>query len=166
MDVICVGELLIDFLPLQSGVGFEEVNEFRRVPGGAPANVAVGASKLGLRSAFVGRVGDDRFGKYLASVLKKNNVNISQLQYDKDARTTLAFISLPTPNTREFQFYRNPGADMNLDWQEFNNSFIEDAGILHFGSITLIDEPGRTGSQRFKNKAPSRVFSGSGTRTD
>jgi fructokinase len=144
MDIICVGELLIDFLPLQVGVAFEEVNEFRRVPGGAPANVAVGAAKLGMKSAFIGRVGDDRFGKYLASVLKRNRVDISHLQYDNDSRTTLAFISLPTPNTREFQFYRNPGADMNLDWKEFNNRFIQDAGILHFGSITLIDEPGRT----------------------
>ena len=144
MDIICVGELLIDFLPLQSGVCFEDVSEFRRVPGGAPANVAVGTAKLGLRSAFIGRVGDDRFGKYLASVLKKNRVDISQLQYDRDARTTLAFISLPTPNTREFQFYRNPGADMKLDWKEFNNSFLQDAGILHFGSISLIEEPGRT----------------------
>jgi fructokinase len=144
MDIICVGELLIDFLPMQSGVSFEEVREFRRVPGGAPANVAVGAAKLGLKAAFAGRVGDDRFGKYLASVLKKNRVDISQLQYDKNARTTLAFISLPTPNTREFQFYRNPGADMNLDWRDFDNSFIQEAGILHFGSITLIEEPGRT----------------------
>ena len=139
MDVICIGELLIDFLPLQSGVDFDEVREFRRVPGGAPANVAVGAAKLGLESAFIGRVGDDRFGRYLASVLEENGVDISQIQYDKDARTTLAFISLPTPNTREFLFYRNPGADMNLDCREFKQGFIENAGICHFGSITLIN---------------------------
>ena len=113
MDVVSIGELLIDLLPVQSGVRFEQVREFRRVPGGAPANVAVGISKLGLKSAFIGRVGDDLFGKYLASVLKENRVDISQLQYDSETRTTLAFISLPTPNTREFLFYRNPGADMN-----------------------------------------------------
>jgi fructokinase len=71
-------------------------------------------------------------------------VDISGLQYDREARTTLAFISLPTPNTREFQFYRNPGADMNLDWREFDTSFLKDTKILHFGSITLIEEPGRT----------------------
>lgn len=148
MDVICIGELLIDFLPLQSGVSFEEVSEFRRVPGGAPANVAVGTAKLGLESAFIGRVGDDRFGRYLVSVLENNKVDISQLQYDKSARTTLAFISLPSPNTREFQFYRDPGADMNLDHREFDRRFLQDTGICHFGSITLTGEPGRTSTYK------------------
>ena len=148
MDVICIGELLIDFLPLQSGVRFEKVREFRKVPGGAPANVAVGISKLGMTSAFLGRVGDDRFGRYLAAVLKKNGVDISQLQYDGKARTTLAFISLPTPNTREFLFYRNPGADMNLDYREFEKGFMDNTRICHFGSITLINEPSRTSTYR------------------
>jgi len=112
MDVICIGELIIDFLPVQSGVRFEDVREFRRVPGGATANVAAAASKIG--------------------------------QYDSRARTTLAFISLPTPNTREFLFYRNPGADMYLDYKKFNKDFISNTGIFHFGSITLINEPART----------------------
>jgi len=148
MDVICIGELLIDFPPMQSGVRFEQVEEFRRVPGGAPANVAVGISRLGLKAAFIGRVGEDRFGRYLASVLENNGVDISLLQFDSRARTTLAFFSLPTPNTREFLFYRNPGADMNLDYREFDTDFIERAGICHFGSITLIDEPGRTSTYK------------------
>ena len=148
MDVICVGELLIDFFPVQSGVRFEEVREFRRVPGGAPANVAVGISKLGLNSAFLGRVGDDKFGRYLASVMENNKVNISQMQYDSKARTTLAFISLPTPNTREFQFYRNPGADMNLDYDTINKGFLESTRIFHFGSITMISEPSKTSTYR------------------
>jgi fructokinase len=144
MDVTCIGELLIDFLAVQSGVRFEDVREFRRVPGGATANVAAAASKLGMASAFIGRVGDDRFGRYLSSVLVENGVDISQMQYDSKARTTLAFISLPTPNTRQFLFYRNPGADMNLDYKKFNKDFIKDTAIFHFGSITLITEPGRT----------------------
>ncbi len=148
MDVICIGELLIDFLLLQSGVRFEKVREFRKVPGGAPANVAVGISRLGMTSAFVGRVGDDRFGRYLAAVLKKNGVDISQLQYDSEARTTLAFISLPTPNTREFLFYRNPGADMNLDYRELKKGFMDNTRICHFGSITLINEPSRTSTYK------------------
>jgi fructokinase len=148
MDVICIGELIIDFLPVQSGVRFEDVREFRRVPGGAPANVAAAASKIGMSSAFIGRVGDDRFGRYLSSVLADNGVDISQMQYDSKARTTLAFISLPTPNTRQFLFYRNPGADMNLDYKKFNEDFIRDTRIFHFGSITLINEPARASTYR------------------
>jgi len=143
-DIICLGELLIDMLAVQSATRFEDVTEFRRVAGGAPANVAVGGTKMGLDTAFIGRVGNDKFGKYLAGILLKNGVDISQLQYDDEARTGLAFISIPTPDTREFLFYRNPSADMRLDPGELDKGFIEKTKIFHFGSISLIDEPSRT----------------------
>lgn len=139
-DIICIGEALIDFFAVQSGVKISEVNEFRRIAGGAPANVAVGASKLGRNSAFIGRVGSDEFGFYLRDVLIENKVNVKMLQFDHEARTGLAFISVPTPTTREILFYRNPSADMFLDWKEYNLDFIRSAKILHFGSITLISE--------------------------
>lgn len=147
-DIICLGEVLIDFLPVQSGVALSEVTEFKRVPGGAPANVAVGAAKLGLSSAFMGRVGDDIFGKFLVKTLEDNQVNISQVQYDKKARTCLAFISLPTPNSREFLFYRNPSADMNLDYRKFNKNLLQNVKIFHYGSITLITEPSRSSTYK------------------
>ena len=140
IDIICVGEVLIDFFAVQSGVKFREVSEFRRIAGGAPANVAVGASRLGKNTAFIGRVGYDEFGFYLRDVLAQNKVNVEMMQFDKSSRTGLAFISLPTPTTREFLFYRNPGADMFLDWKEFNNDLIKNTRILHFGSITLINK--------------------------
>ncbi|MCL4416991.1 MAG: PfkB family carbohydrate kinase [Actinobacteria bacterium] len=143
MDIICIGEALIDFFAVQSGVRFREVEEFRRVAGGAPANVAVGASRLGSNVAFIGRVGSDEFGFYLRDILFENKVNIEMLQFDKQARTGLAFISIPTPTTREILFYRNPGADMRLDWKEFNIKAIKSTKILHFGSITLISQLSR-----------------------
>ncbi len=144
MDIICIGEALVDFLAVQSGTRFREVTEFRRIAGGAPANVAVGTARLGKKSAFIGRVGRDEFGFYLRDVIAENGVNIDLLQYDDEARTGLAFIALPTPTTREFLFYRNPSADMHIDSQQFNTGFIENTKILHFGSITLIKEPSRS----------------------
>jgi len=112
IDIVCLGEALIDFFAVQKGTYLPEVESFKKAPGGAPANVAVGCAKLGLKTSFLGRVGDDEFGRFLAGILEDNSVDISQLQYDKNIRTGLAFISLPTPNTREFLFYRNPSADM------------------------------------------------------
>ncbi len=144
MDIICIGEALIDFLAVQSGTRFRDVDEFRRVAGGAPANVAVGTAKLGKKSAFIGRVGKDEFGFYLRDIIAGNGVNIDLLQYDDEARTGLAFIALPTPTTREFLFYRNPGADMLIDSNSFDDDFIRSTKILHFGSITLIREPSRS----------------------
>jgi len=112
IDIVCLGEALIDFFAVQKGTYLPEVESFKKAPGGAPANVAVGCAKLGLKTSFLGRVGDDEFGRFLAGILEDNSVDISQLQYDKNIRTGLAFISLPTANTREFLFYRNPSADM------------------------------------------------------
>ena len=143
IDIICIGEVLIDFFAVQSGVRFRKVEEFRRIAGGAPANVAVGASRLGRNTAFIGRVGSDEFGFYIRDVLVKNKVNVEMLQFDRKARTGLAFISLPSPTTREILFYRNPSADMNLDWKEFNINLIKNTQILHFGSISLINKTSR-----------------------
>ena len=144
MDIICIGEALIDFLAVQSGSRFRDVTEFRRIAGGAPANVAVGTAKLGKKSAFIGRVGKDEFGFYLRDIIAGNGVNIDMLQYDDEVRTGLAFIALPTPTTREFLFYRNPSADMFIDSDSFDADFIRSTKILHFGSITLIREPSRS----------------------
>lgn len=143
-DIICLGEALIDFMPLESGKKLTEVSGFRKVAGGAPANVAVGVARLNRSAAFLGRVGDDEFGYFLKQTIENNGVDVSQMQYDRQARTGLAFVSLPTPNTRKFLFYRNPSADMMLDWELFDINFLNAARVLHFGSITLISEPSRS----------------------
>ncbi len=147
-DLICLGEALIDFPAVESGKSLIDVNEFRKVAGGAPANVSVGAAKLERSAAFIGRVGDDQFGHYLKETIEQNGVDVSQLQFDRKARTGLAFFSLPTPNTRDFLFYRNPSADMMLDASKLDKDYLMESEVFHFGSITLINEPSRSSTMK------------------
>ena len=79
MDIVCLGELLIDMLPAELGRDVAEVSAWRPKPGGAPANVAVAAVRLGAESAFVGKVGDEAFGHYLAGVLGDEGVDAVEL---------------------------------------------------------------------------------------
>ncbi|KAK2653725.1 hypothetical protein Ddye_013581 [Dipteronia dyeriana] len=139
--VVCFGELLIDFVPTVAGVSLAEAPAFKKAPGGAPANVAVGISRLGGLSAFVGKVGDDEFGYMLADILKQNNVNTSGVRFDSSARTALAFVTLRADGEREFLFFRHPSADMLLQESELDKNIIEQARIFHYGSISLIAEP-------------------------
>ncbi len=143
-DVVCMGELLIDFVPTESGVALVDASAFNKAPGGAPANVAVGLSRLGISSAFMGKVGDDDFGRFLAQTLEENGVDIHSLVFSKEARTALAFVSLTTEGERDFMFYRHPSADMLFEPAEVDEASIRKAKIFHFGSISLIGEPSRS----------------------
>ncbi|XP_028796465.1 probable fructokinase-5 [Neltuma alba] len=142
--VISFGEMLIDFVPTTSGVSLAESPGFIKAPGGAPANVACAIAKLGGNSAFIGKVGDDEFGRMLADILKKNGVNTDGVCFDADARTALAFVTLRNDGEREFMFYRNPSADMLLKDSELKMEMIKKAKIFHYGSISLISEPCRS----------------------
>ncbi|KAL3325934.1 hypothetical protein AABB24_036911 [Solanum stoloniferum] len=139
--VVCFGELLIDFVPTASGVSLAEAPGFKKAPGGAPANVAVGIARLGGSSAFIGKVGADEFGYMLADILKQNNVDNSGMRFDTHARTALAFVTLKADGEREFMFFRNPSADMLLTEAELDKNLIQKARIFHYGSISLIAEP-------------------------
>nr|APW83748.1 fructokinase [Lycium barbarum] len=141
---VCFGEMLIDFIPTVGGVSLAEAPAFEKAPGGAPANVAVCISKLGGSSAFIGKVGEDDFGRLLADILKQHNVDNSGLRFDHDARTALAFVTLTAEGEREFVFFRNPSADMLLRESELNIDLIKKATIFHYGSISLINEPCRS----------------------
>ncbi|XP_021891301.1 probable fructokinase-6, chloroplastic isoform X1 [Carica papaya] len=142
--VVCFGEMLIDFVPTTSGVSLAEAPAFKKAPGGAPANVAVGIARLGGSSAFIGKVGEDEFGYMLADILKENNVNNEGMRFDPGARTALAFVTLRSDGEREFMFYRNPSADMLLQEAELDFNLIKKAKIFHYGSISLITEPCRS----------------------
>ncbi|XP_030537562.1 probable fructokinase-6, chloroplastic isoform X1 [Rhodamnia argentea] len=139
--VVCFGEMLIDFVPTISGLSLAESPAFKKAPGGAPANVAVGISRLGGSSAFIGKVGEDEFGYMLADILKENNVYSKGMRFDPGARTALAFVTLRNDGEREFMFYRNPSADMLLEESELDYDLIRKAKIFHYGSISLITEP-------------------------
>lgn len=140
-QIICLGEILIDFFPAEMGKKLADVSAFIPKPGGAPANVAVAAAKLGVPSAFIGKVGDDAFGAMLMNTLKEQGVDISGMRVDDYARTTLAFIAKPDENTAEFAFYRNPGADLRLCSDELDRTMLASTRVLHIGSLSLVDEP-------------------------
>lgn len=144
MSVVSMGELLIDFVALESGVSVGEASGFQKAPGGAPANVAVAVARLGHKSAFIGQVGDDPFGHYLAGVLAETGVDTSGLRFHDGARTALAFVSLAAGGERSFVFYRHPSADMLMEPKDVVMGVIEAARIFHYGSITLIGEPSRS----------------------
>ncbi len=143
-EVVCLGEALIDFVAAESGVGVGEASGFLRAPGGAPANVAVGVARLGRSSAFLGKVGDDPFGRFLEQTFAGAGVDTGGMVFDPRHRTGLAFVSLGAGGERDFCFFRNPSADMTYAPSELDRARIQAGRIFHYGSITLIDQPART----------------------
>ena len=141
MDVTVLGELLIDFTPAGNSKRGNPL--FERNAGGAVANVAAAVSRLGKKSAFIGKVGKDAFGSYLKDVLSENGVDVSGLRMTDEAFTTLAFVHLNNLGDRSFSFARKPGADTLLSPEEVDASLLESTRIFHFGSLSLTDEPAR-----------------------
>jgi fructokinase len=139
-EVVCVGDLLIDFVPTATGTGLADAPAFVKAPGGAAANVAVGLARLGVSSAFVGMVGDDPFGHFLAATLAEAGVDVGPLRFTTKARTALAFVSLRADGEREFMFYRHPSADMMFTPDAVDTAAIAAAKVLHFDSISLASE--------------------------
>jgi fructokinase len=137
LDVVCFGDLLMDFVPTESGLAFSDLPTFKPVPGGAAANVAVGLAKLGKKSAFMGKVGDEPFGHVLIDTLKREGVDVDAIRTDGRARTALAFVTLAKDGERDFMFYRHPSADMLFVPDEVDRELIERAPIFHFDSISL-----------------------------
>ena len=152
-DVVAFGELLIDFVPTATGLGLADAETFAKAAGGAPANVAAGLARLGLTSAFMGMVGEDGFGDFLGQSLRKVGVDVSPLRFTSRANTGLAFVSLHPDGEREFLFYRSPGADMLMGPEDVDEAAIRDARAFHFGSISLIGEPARSGTLQAVNLA-------------
>lgn len=144
MGIVSFGELLIDFVALETGVDVGAASGFEKKPGGAPANVAVAVAKLGQPSALLGQVGDDPFGHFLDGVVRAEGVNTRGLRFSGAARTALAFVALRADGERSFVFYRHPSADMIMRPQDVALDVIDGQDIFHFGSITLIGEPSRS----------------------
>jgi len=141
MKVCTFGELLIDVTPHgTSNKGFP-LYEFN--PGGAPANVAVALQNLGQQASFIGQVGDDHFGHFLANVLKEKHVDVEGLLMSKNYLTTLAIVSLDNDGDRSFSFYRKEGADIMITPQDIFYKKIDEADIFHIGSVSMSDEPSR-----------------------
>ncbi|MCR5761284.1 MAG: carbohydrate kinase [Sphaerochaetaceae bacterium] len=136
LKITTIGEVLVDLT--QTSIDSNNIAHFAANPGGAPANVAVAASKLGVETAFVGCVGKDSFGNLLRDALIRYNVNVDGLQVTAKAGTTLAVVTVAPSGERSFSFFRNPGADTQIKEEEAMNS-IRGTDILHFGSVSLTD---------------------------
>ncbi len=140
-DVLCMGELLAEFVSTQVNVSLVDSPGFIKSPGGAPANVAVALQRLGLSAGFAGKVGDDPFGIYLRQSLESAGVETRHLLVDPHARTTMVFVAVWEDGHKDLCFYRNPGADMLLSPSEIDHDLLKGARCFHFGSIGFIDEP-------------------------
>ncbi len=139
IDVIALGELLIDFTQVRSGD--DSVRRFEQNPGGAPANVLAVLSKFGIECAFIGKVGNDVFGEFLRKQLLDLSIDCRNLVSDPDHNTTLAFVTLDEKGDRSFSFYRNHGADTCISEEEIDLELIKGCKIFHFGTLSMTHEP-------------------------
>jgi len=141
LDAVCIGEMLIDFTPAPQPGG---APLFAQNPGGAPANVACALSRLGHRTAFIGKAGDDSFGRFLRDTLVGCGVDASGFLLSPDYPTALAFVHLGEDGARDFSFYRKGMADVSLAPDEVGASLLARARLIHFGSVSLTQEPSRS----------------------
>lgn len=137
-DVVALGELLIDFT--ESGVSGQGNPLLEANPGGAPCNVLAMLNRLGKKTAFIGKVGEDMFGRQLKEAVKESGTDVTNLIMDKEVPTTLAFVHTLPNGDRDFSFYRNPGADMMLKKEEVSEDIIKAGKIFHFGTLSSTHE--------------------------
>ena len=142
MDIVAMGEILIDLT--QVGLDGAGIPQFAANPGGAPANLAVAAAKLGARTAFVGRTGADAFGQFLKATLETYGVDVSGLSQDAHHPTTLAVVSVDASGERDFSFYRDRSADVMLTKEAVPAALLENTHFFHIGSVSLTAEPARS----------------------
>ena len=146
MDVVALGELLIDFATITTDAdGYPTMAAH---PGGAPANFLAALTKFGCKTALLGKVGNDAFGKLLTGTLIRADIETSGLIVAEDVFTTLAFVTFDESGDRSFSFARKPGADTRMSYEELNLKLIEDAKVFHFGTLSLTDEPARTATYK------------------
>jgi fructokinase len=139
LDVICVGEALVDFLPEGTGLQVWQVEKWVRCPGGSPANVAIGLARLGAKSAMIGVVGTDEFGTFLLHRLAEEGVNVGHLRRTEEGKTGLVFISLNAQGERSFAFHRVRSAEFFLDLRDVDVAFLSTSRAMHFGSNSLLE---------------------------
>ena len=141
-DVTALGEVLVDFTLMETGTDGYPV--LAAHPGGAPANFLAAVAKRGGRAAFLGKVGNDTFGRLLDRTLRESGIDTSGLVISEDTFTTLAFVTLDEEGNREFSFARKPGADTQLTTEEVRFDISDNTRLLHFGTLSLTNEPARS----------------------
>lgn len=154
MDVVALGELLIDFATRTvNGDGYPTMEAN---PGGAPANFLAALARFGMKTALLGKVGDDAFGKMLIKTLDQAGIETKGIVVDPKWFTTLAFVTFDESGDRSFSFARKPGADTQLAFEELDLHLIDEAKVFHFGSLSLTDEASRMTTYRAVAYAKSR----------
>ena len=146
IDVTALGELLIDFTC--TGTDADGYPSMAAHPGGAPANFLAAVSNFGGKTALLGKVGADAFGRLLTGTLQRAGIDTRGILTSEDVFTTLAFVTLDETGNREFSFARKPGADTQLRFEELDLSLIDEAKVFHFGTLSLTDEPARSATQK------------------
>ncbi|HIY22635.1 MAG TPA: carbohydrate kinase [Candidatus Flavonifractor merdigallinarum] len=153
-EIVTMGEALIDLTQTAEDSG--HIRHYAAFPGGAPANVAVAAARLGAKAAFIGKVGRDAFGASIRETLTRNQVDVSGLYESGKDLTTLAVVSVDAAGERSFAFYRTPGADTQLTREEAVQAieaYEERPIFLHFGSVSLTAEPARSATLEAARRA-------------
>lgn len=145
-DVVALGELLIDFAA--QSTDSDGYPTMAAHPGGAPCNFLAALNQYGARTAFLGKVGDDAFGRMLKDTLDRTGIDTRGLLLDPNVFTTLAFVTFDQLGDRSFSFARKPGADTRLSFEELDLSIIDQSRAFHFGTLSLTDEPVRTATRR------------------
>ncbi|MDE6129529.1 MAG: carbohydrate kinase [Lachnospiraceae bacterium] len=146
VDVTALGELLIDFT--ENGVSGQGNPLFEANPGGAPCNVLAMLSRMGHKTAFIGKVGRDFFGEQLKNAIEELGINADYLQMDEKVHTTLAFVHTFPDGDRDFSFYREPGADMMLTEEEVPEELLANTKIFHFGTLSMTHEGVRRATKK------------------
>lgn len=145
-DVVALGELLIDFT--ENAISPQGNPMLEANPGGAVCNVLSMLERLGKKTAYIGKVGDDGFGHQLERAIAEQGIALDGLVFDKEVHTTLAIVTKTADGDRDFSFYRKPGADVNLKPEEVNEELIKEAKVFHFGTLSLTDEPAKSATQK------------------
>lgn len=145
-DVTALGELLIDFT--ENGKSAQGNPLFEANPGGAPCNVLAMLSKLGHKTAFIGKVGRDFFGEQLKGAITETGIESKYLCMDDAIHTTLALVHTLPDGDRDFSFYREPGADMMLTEEEVPEELLKDTRIFHFGTLSMTHEGVRQATKK------------------
>lgn len=150
-DVTALGELLVDFT--ENGISAQGNTLLEANPGGAPCNVLAMLKNLGKKTAFIGKIGNDALGKMLKKTVEDQGICIDNLVEDEEIHTTLAFVHSDKDGDRSFSFYRNPGADLMLQWEEINVDFLVNTKIFHFGTLSMTEEEKKNVTKKAVQKA-------------
>ena len=155
-DVIALGELLIDFAAKETDA--DGYPTMKANPGGAPGNFLAALNKYGMKTAFLGKVGDDAFGKLLLKTFEKAGIETKGILTDPSVFTTLAFVTFSPEGDRSFSFARKPGADTRLSFEEIDLTMIDEASVFHFGTLSLTDDPVRTATKKCVEYAKEQIL--------